>query len=133
MSAPRFTSTGDSIAADPRFGAMDPSAIDPPWWRGPAAAAGVALLILIAAIPVTDHAGFTIRDPDQVAVGYIAMVGFAVLLLVGLDILIRAARRTGTWRPPREALSEVRRERWTRQRGIAVAVGVLSFYLAYFA
>jgi membrane-associated phospholipid phosphatase len=107
--------------------------LDQPWWRGAASAAGVALLILVAAIAVTDHAGFTIRDPDQVAVGYIAMVGFAVLLLVGLDIVIRAGRREGTWRPSRQGMAQVRRERWTRRRGIAVAIGVLSFYLAYFA
>ena len=109
--------TGDSLATDPRFGAAsDPRTLDPPWWRGAASAAGVALLILIAAIAVTDQAGFTIRDPDQVAVGYFVMVGFAVLRLVGLDIVIRAGRVEGTWRPSRAAMSKVRRERWNRRR-----------------
>ena len=126
--------TGDSLAADPRFGAgSGPRALDPPWWRGAASAAGVALLILIAAIAVTHQAGFTIRDPDQVAVGYLVMVGFAVLCLVGLDIVIRAGRIEGTWRPSRAAMSKVRRERWNRRRGISVAIAVVSFYLAYFA
>jgi hypothetical protein len=133
MSAPPGNA-GHSIAADPRFGATAGTrGMDPPWWRGAAAAAGVSLLILVAAIIVTDHAGFTIRDPDQVAVGYIAMVGFAVLLLVGLDIAIRAGRIEGTWRPSWAAVGRVRRERWNRRRGISVAVAVLSFYLAYFA
>ena len=124
----------DSLAADPRFGAAgDTRSLDPPWWRGAAAVGGVALLVLIAAIAVTDQAGFTIRDPDQVAVGYLFMVGFAVLLLVGLDITIRAGRVEGTWRPSRAAMGKVRRERWNRRRGISVAIAVASFYLAYFA
>ncbi len=125
---------GDSLAADPRFGAASgPRTMEPPWWRGAAATAGVALLILIAAIAVTDQAGFTIRDPDQVAIGYFFMVGFAVLLLVGLDIAIRAGRVEGTWRPSRAAMSQVRRERWNRRRCISVAIAVASFYTAYFA
>ena len=126
--------TGDSLAADPRFGAASgPRALEPPWWRGAAATAGVALLILIAAIAVTEQAGFTIRDPDQVAIGYFFMVGFAVLLLVGLDIAIRAGRVEGTWRPSRAAMGRVRRERWNRRRCISVAIAVASFYTAYFA
>jgi membrane-associated phospholipid phosphatase len=133
MSPPQGNA-GDSLAADPRFGAASgPRTLEPPWWRGAAATAGVALLILIAAIAVTDQAGFTIRDPDQVAIGYFFMVGFAVLLLVGLDIAIRAGRIEGTWRPSRAAMSQVRRERWNRRRGISVAIAVASFYTAYFA
>src|SRR3712207_1795809 len=132
--SPAPGNAGDSLAADPRFGAASgASAIEPPWWRGAAATAGVALLILIAAIAVTDQAGFTIRDPDQVAIGYFFMVGFAVLLLVGLDIAIRAGRTEDTWRPSRAAMSEVRRERWNRRRCISVAIAVASFYTAYFA
>jgi len=102
-------------------------------WRAVASAPLVALVTLIAALLVADYAGFSIRDPDGVAAGYIAMVGSAVFLLVGLDIAIRAGRRTGTRRPSREAMREVRRERWTRERGLAVGVALISFYVTYFA
>jgi hypothetical protein len=68
-----------------------------------------------------------------VAVGYIFEVGAGVALLVLLDIALRAGRRTGTWRPAKAAMRAVRRERWTPARGIAVATGIVSFYVTYLA
>jgi membrane-associated phospholipid phosphatase len=60
-------------------------------------------------------------------------VGAAVVLLVGLDVLIAAARRTGTWRPSRAAMRSVRRGRWTPARAWAVGIALLSFYATYMA
>jgi membrane-associated phospholipid phosphatase len=102
-------------------------------WRGIVAAPAVAALTVIAALIATGEAGVTFRDPDNVAAGYVAMVGGAVALLVGLDIVVRAGLREGTRRPSREAMREVQRERWTRRRGAAVAAALLSFYVTYLA
>jgi hypothetical protein len=104
-----------------------------PAWREVAAAPAVALVTVVAGLIATHEAGFSFRDPDNVAAGYFALVGAAVLLLVGLDVWLRAARRTGSTRPPRAALEAVRRERWTRRRAVPVAIALLSFYVTYLA
>ena len=102
-------------------------------WRLLVACPFVALVTIVAALVATGEAGVAFRDPDQAATRYIVQVGLAVALLVLLDIAIRAARRTGTRRPSREAMRSVRRERWTPKRMLAVAAGLVSFYLTYLA
>ncbi len=102
-------------------------------WRGVLAPPVVALSTLLAALVATEAAGVSFRDPDNVAAGYLALVGASVALLVGLDIWARAARRTRTWRPARDAMRAVQRERWTRHRGISVAAALVSFYVTYLA
>jgi membrane-associated phospholipid phosphatase len=103
------------------------------WWRGLLVAPVVALITLIGALVATHHAGVPFRDPDHDAALYVVMVGLAVALLIGVDIAIRAGRRTGTWRPPLEAMRSVRRERWTARRWAAVYGGLVSFYVTYMA
>jgi PAP2 superfamily protein len=93
----------------------------------------VAAISVVLGIIATNAAGFRFRDPDNVAAGYVGMVGAAIVVLVGLDVYVRAARAAGTWRPPRAALREVRRVRWTRGRMAAAFLGLLSFYVAYLA
>ena len=93
----------------------------------------VALVTVIVALIATAEADVTFRDPDNVAFHYLLEVGAGVALLIGLDIAIRAARRSGTRRPSRAAMEAVRRERWTRQRLVAVIVGLVSFYVTYLA
>src|SRR4029450_3496645 len=61
------------------------------------------------------------------------LVGPAAALLVGLDVAIRAARMTGTRRPSRALMREVRRARWTWQRMGAAGGALLSFYVSYLA
>jgi hypothetical protein len=102
-------------------------------WRGVLASPVVAVLTLIAALAATEEAGVSFRDPDNVAAGYLALVGASVFLLVGVDVWVRAARREGTWRASRSVMAAVRRERWTRWRGGAVAAALLSFYVTYLA
>ena len=102
-------------------------------WRGVLAPPLVAVLTLIAAIAATESAGVRFRDPDNVAAGYLALVGASVFLLIGLDVWVRAAQRVGTWRPSRAAMGAVRRERWTRWRGGAVLAALISFYATYLA
>ena len=91
----------------------------------------VALTTLVAALIATGHAGVSFRDPDHVAAKYIVLVGLGVLGLVTVDVWLRAWRRTGTPRPSRAAMGEVRRERWTRGRGLAAGAALISFYVSY--
>ena len=102
-------------------------------WRLLAAGPLIAAVTVIAALIVADAADFAFRDPDNVAVLYIVEVGAGVALLVFLDIFLRAARRAGTRRPPREVLIAVKRERWTSARVVAVATALVSFYVTYLA
>ncbi len=102
-------------------------------WRALAAAPIVAVVLVVAALIACAEAGVAFRDPDNVAAQYVVLVGAGVALLVVLDIALRAARRTGTGRPTKEAMLEVRRERWTARRAAAVAIGLVSFYATYLA
>ena len=102
-------------------------------WRAVAATPIVAALLLVVALWATNRAGVAFRDPDHVAALYVVLVGAAMLLLVGLDVWLRAWRRTGTAVPSRAALRNVRSERWTRRRAFAVATALVSFYLTYLA
>jgi hypothetical protein len=93
----------------------------------------VAGFLVIVGLIATDAAGVPLRDPDHVAALYLVLVGFGVVLLVGLDIALRAARREGRRRPSREAMAIVRRERWTPARAIAAGTALVSFYVSYMA
>jgi hypothetical protein len=104
-----------------------------PAWRAVLAPPAVALVTLLAAIVATDAADVAFRDPDNVAAGYVLIMLFAVAALVGVDVWIRAARGTHTWRPSRQAMLQVRRERWTRHRTAAMACALISFYVTYLA
>ena len=102
-------------------------------WRLLAAGPFIAFVTLVAALIASDQAGFSFRDPDNVALLYIVEVGAGVALLVALDVYLRAVRRSGTKRPSREVMGEVRRERWTRGRALAVGTALVSFYVTYLA
>jgi membrane-associated phospholipid phosphatase len=93
----------------------------------------VAIVTVIAALVTTREVGLPLRDPDHVAALYLALVGCAMAMLVGLDIAVRAGRRSGTRRPSRAAMASVRRERWTLGRGVAVGSALVSFYVSYMA
>ena len=104
-----------------------------PQWRMLAAGPLVAIVTVITALLTTHEVGVPLRDPDHVAALYLALVGFGMALMVGLDIVIHAARRSGDLRPSREAMRRVRRERWTPARGVAVGSALVSFYVTYMA
>ena len=93
----------------------------------------VALATMAAAFVCTDAAGLPLRDPDHVAGRRLLIVFALVGALVALDVIVRAAKRTGTRWPPRAAMQAVRRERWTAQRGLLVASALISFYITYLA
>jgi hypothetical protein len=93
----------------------------------------VAGVSMLAALLVTSAAGVPLRDPDHVAGRRLVMLVGLVAVLVALDIIVRAARRSGSRLPPRAAMASVRRERWTRSRVIAVTSALVSFYVSYLA
>ena len=95
-------------------------------WAGPV----VALVSMVAALITTDAAGLPLRDPDHVAGRRLLLVALLVLILVGIDVYVRASRRIGGWRPGFDAMRAVRQERWTTRRGIAVGVALASFYIS---
>ena len=102
-------------------------------WRAIAAGPAVALVILVLAFVCTREIGLPVRDPDHVAALYLVLVGLGVVLLVGLDILVRAAQAAGTFPPPREEVVRVRRERWTRARCLTAGSALVGFYVSYMA
>jgi hypothetical protein len=102
-------------------------------WRVAVGGPIVALGILLWAILATDSVGLVVRDPDHVAAQYFVLVGTGVALLVVVDVVLRAARRTGRFPPPRAAISAVRRERWTPWRMGTAAGALLGFYVSYMA
>lgn len=93
----------------------------------------VAVISFVTALLLTNAAGLPLRDPDHVAGRRLVWAVLLVGMLVGLDILIRASRRSSGLRPSREAMARVRRERWTFGRGVAVGSAVISFYVTYLA
>jgi len=93
----------------------------------------VAAVTILAALLTTSAAGLPLRDPDHVAgrrlLGVLALVG----VLIVLDVVVRAVRRSpGRW-PSLAAIAGARRERWTMMRGVAVGSALVSFYLTYLA
>jgi hypothetical protein len=102
-------------------------------WREAVAGPVVAVATVGAALPATDAVGLPLRDPDHVAALYLALVGFGVVLLVALDIVLRATRRAGSFPPSRAAMRRVRRERWTAGRGLAAGSALVAFYVTYMA
>ena len=93
----------------------------------------VATVSVIAALLATDAVGLPLRDPDHVAGRRLALILCLVALLIGLDIAVRASRRSGSRRPSRAAMKRVRRERWTLGRVAAVGSALVSFYVTYLA
>ncbi len=102
-------------------------------WRSVAAGPMVAVVTLVAALLATHAAGVPLRDPDHVAAKYLVLVGCAVMVLVGLDVVVRAAHRSGTLTPSRAAIRSVRQERWSWHGAVAVGSAVVSFYVSYMA
>jgi membrane-associated phospholipid phosphatase len=102
-------------------------------WRGVWAGALVAAATVVAGVTATHSVGLPLRDPDHVAALYLGLVGLGVLMLVGIDVALRARHRSsGRW-PSRAAMAAVRRERWTLARGVAAGAALVGFYATYMA
>jgi hypothetical protein len=93
----------------------------------------VAVVSLLTALLMTHAAGVPLRDPDHVAGRRLMLAFFFVGVLIALDVVVRACRRSGRLLPSWAAMESVRRERWTLGRGVAVLSALLSFYVSYLA
>ncbi len=93
----------------------------------------VAAVTVFAALVATQEAGVAFTDPDHVGARRLLLVVCLALVLVVLDIVVRGARRTPGWKPTLAGMREVRRERWTRQHGLAVGAALTAFYVTYVA
>ena len=93
----------------------------------------VAMVSMLAALLATDAAGLPLRDPDNVAGGRLVLLLCLVAVLIGLDVLARAGRRSHRRWPSLAEIESVRRERWTLPRGVAVLSALVSFYVTYLA
>jgi hypothetical protein len=93
----------------------------------------VAIITVVAALLATHAADVPFRDPDHVVGTRLSLVGCLVVLLIVLDVVVRAGWRSRRLLPSRAAMRAVRRERWTRHRGIAVTIALVSFYVTYLA
>jgi hypothetical protein len=101
--------------------------------RSVLAGPAVAAFTLVSALVATHAAGVPLRDPDGVAGGRFIWALAVVGMLVVLDMVIQAGRRSGQIRPSRAAIRHIQRERWTLQRAVAVFSALISFYVTYLA
>jgi len=135
--------TGFKLRRDPRTSAAsEPDVTAAPLplpvprsvrWREMLAGPAVAVATIVAAVVATDAVGLPLRDPDHVAALYLALVGGSTLMLVGLDVVVRAAHRSGCFPPARADMGRVRRERWTPRAGVAAGGALIGFYATYLA
>src|SRR3954462_5190953 len=88
----------------------------------------VGVVSMITAVIVTNAAGIPVRDPDHIAGKRLGALLALVAVLFVLDVVVRAARRTGRRLPTRAAAARVRRERWTRPRAVAVGGRAARFH-----
>jgi hypothetical protein len=121
------------LARTQRGAAVSTEAGRAPHRRMLVAGPAVAVVTMVAALLCTDAAGLPLRDPDHVAGRRLLMVFGLVGALVALDVVVRAARRSGRRWPSGAAMAAVRSERWTPQRGLLVFSALLSFYVTYLA
>ena len=112
--------------------AAPPEAAGTPW-RSALAGPAVALIALAAAAIATRSAGVPIRDPGGVTVRRLATAVVVLLVLVAVDILVRAVRRAGARGLSARVLFECVRARWTRERIALVALAIACFHITYLA
>jgi len=93
----------------------------------------VAAVTAFTAFVATQAAGVPLRDPDGVVGKRLLLVFCLVFVLIVLDVVVRAARRSGKLLPSLEEVRTVRRERWTPHRGAIVGSALISFYVTYLA
>ena len=104
-----------------------------PGWRPLLAGPVVAALTMAAALVATSVAGIPLRDPDNVTGNRLVIAVSLILTLFGMDMLVRAWRRSEGRLPTRAALAAVRREHWPLGRGLAVGGAIIAFYVTYLA
>jgi PAP2 superfamily len=112
---------------------QDRAAFALPGWRPLLAGPVVAAFTMAAALITTSDAGIPLRDPDNVTGNRLVIAVSLILALFGMDMLVRAWRRSDGRLPTRAALAAVRREHWPLGRGLAVGGAIVAFYVTYLA
>jgi hypothetical protein len=122
-----------SSPLSPRTAEQDRGPFALPGRRSLLAGPVVAVVTLAAALITTGEAGVPLRDPDNVTGNRLVMAVSLILALFGIDMLVRAWRRSGGRAPTRAALVAVRREHWPLGRALAVGGAIVAFYVTYLA
>ncbi|MGY1715027.1 phosphatase PAP2 family protein [Geodermatophilus sp. SYSU D01106] len=98
-----------------------------------AMAVAVALVTGAVAVVCAVVLGQPVRDPDGFLGPTYVRLPLIAALLLGLDVLPRAALRARTSRAPAREVVAVARERWPWRRLRPVLVGLAAFYVTYVA
>ncbi|WP_175562818.1 phosphatase PAP2 family protein [Geodermatophilus nigrescens] len=93
----------------------------------------VALVTGAVAVVCAVALGQPVRDPDGFLGPTYVRLPLIAALLLGLDVLPRAALRARTSRAPAREVVAVARERWPWRRLRPVLVGLAAFYVTYVA
>jgi CDP-diacylglycerol--glycerol-3-phosphate 3-phosphatidyltransferase len=118
-----------SVLRDPTDASGWPDGrVDPFSWRWHGPALGIAAAMAFATAIVSLSDGLEVRDTDKMLSGRILLVLGTFAFFIVADLIPRAIRHPG---PFHRALPAVARERWSRRRVVAVALGFLSFYVTY--
>jgi hypothetical protein len=112
---------------------VDPVASEAATWRTVVAGPAVAVVAVVLALVGTQAAGVPFADWEHAVAERLALMACIVAVLMLLDIVVRAARRSGTLAPSPAAMRSVREERWPLRRVSAVASALVSFYVTYLA
>ena len=95
-------------------------------WHGPALGIAAAMALATAVVALSD--GLSVKDTDKMLSARSAGLLGAVAFFFVLDLVPRAIMRRGRFD---RALIATFRDRWSRRRLAAVALGLLSFYVTY--
>jgi hypothetical protein len=98
----------------------------------PSLVLGVAMIIAMVVVS-TGH-DLPVRDADGIVGGRIVLLLGTMAVFFAIDVVPRAGRRC-EWQGRRlgSAIAEVARERWSRRRLAIVLLGIVAFYMTYFA
>jgi PAP2 superfamily len=100
-------------------------------WRSVIAGPVIAAVTVACALVATHAAEVRFQDWEHAVASRLLLVACFVALLVLVDIVGRAARRSGKLPPSRAAMRSVREERWPPRRAAAVATSLVAFYVTY--
>jgi membrane-associated phospholipid phosphatase len=98
----------------------------------PSLVLGVAMIVVM--VVVSAAYDLPVRDADGILGGRIVLLLATIGIFLAIDVVPRAGRRCD-WRRGRlgAAIAQVTRERWSRRRLAIVLLGIVAFYMTYFA
>jgi membrane-associated phospholipid phosphatase len=90
--------------------------------------------MIVVMVVVSAAYDLPVRDADGILGGRIVLLLATIGIFLAIDVVPRAGRRCD-WRRGRlgAAIAQVTRERWSRRRLAIVLLGIVAFYMTYFA